>query len=194
MAASAGHRWRSSRPGNYRLNPFLFSVQLTDAVDIPDNKVGIVTTREGASLPAGEIAGPSVSGHDMFQNPQGFIDAKGCKGLQEQVLLAGRYFINPRFATVELVDMTEVPIAHVGVVIAFVGREGKDVSMAISSPRVRRACGSNRSIQAAVSPWRAPKEGVRTAVRAYSIVVAVNLLIATAYLAYWGIIGWRTWA
>jgi uncharacterized membrane protein YqiK len=115
-------------PGNYRLNPFLFSVQLADAIDIPDNKVGIVTTREGRALPAGEIAGPSVPGHDMFQNPQGFVDAKGSKGLQEQVLLAGRYFINPRFATVEFVDMTEVPIAHVGVVIAFVGQEGKDVT------------------------------------------------------------------
>jgi uncharacterized membrane protein YqiK len=115
-------------PGTYRLNPFLFSVQLTDVVDIPDNKIGVVTTREGASLPSGEIAGPSVPGHDMFQNPQAFIDAKGCKGLQEQVLLAGRYFINPRFATVELVNMTEVPIAHVGVVIAFVGKEGKDVT------------------------------------------------------------------
>jgi hypothetical protein len=25
-------------PGNYRINPFLFSVQLADALDIPDNK------------------------------------------------------------------------------------------------------------------------------------------------------------
>src|ERR1700729_2955910 len=115
-------------PGTYRINPFLFSVQLADAVDIPDNKVGIVTTREGLSLAAGEIAGPVIEGHNMFQSPQAFVDAKGCKGLQEQVLLAGRYFINPRFATVELVDMVEVPIAHVGVVIAFVGREGKDVT------------------------------------------------------------------
>ena len=64
----------------------------------------------------------------MFQNPQAFIDQHGSKGLQEQALLAGRYFINPRFATVELVNMTEVPIAHVGVVVAFVGKEGRDVT------------------------------------------------------------------
>jgi uncharacterized membrane protein YqiK len=115
-------------PGTYRINPFLFSVQLTDAVDIPDNKVGVVTTREGKPLPAGEIAGATVPGHDGFQNPQAFIDAGGYKGLQEQVLLAGRYFINPRFATVELVDMTNVPIANVGVVISYVGSEGKDVT------------------------------------------------------------------
>jgi uncharacterized membrane protein YqiK len=115
-------------PGTYRINPFVFSIQLADVVDIEDNKVGIVTTREGKALSTGEIAGPVVQGHNMFQSPQVFVDADGCKGLQEQVLLAGRYFINPRFATVETVDMTEVPIAHVGVVIAFVGKEGKDVT------------------------------------------------------------------
>ena len=115
-------------PGTYRLNPFLFAVMLADAIDIPDNQAGIVTTREGTALPAGEIAGPTVPGHSMFQTSQAFFEAQGCKGLQEQVLLAGRYFINPRFATVELVALTEVPIAHVGVVIAYVGKEGKDVT------------------------------------------------------------------
>jgi len=115
-------------PGTYRINPFLFFVQQVDAVDIPENKVGIVTTREGSPLAEGEIAGPTVAGHSMFQNPQAFVDNNGSKGLQEQVLLAGRYFINPRFATIETVAMVDVPIAHVGVVIAYVGKEGKDVT------------------------------------------------------------------
>jgi uncharacterized membrane protein YqiK len=115
-------------PGTYRINPFLFFVQQVDAIDIPENKVGIVTTREGSALATGEIAGPIVGGHNMFQNPQAFVDNGGSKGLQEQVLLAGRYFINPRFAMLEIVDMVEVPIAHVGVVIGFVGKEGKDVT------------------------------------------------------------------
>jgi uncharacterized membrane protein YqiK len=115
-------------PGSYRINPLLFDVTLADMLDIPQNKLGIVTTREGATLETGEIAGPEVTGHDCFQNPQSFIDKGGNKGLQEQVLLAGRYFINPRFATVEIIDMVEVPIAHVGVVIAYVGREGQDVT------------------------------------------------------------------
>ncbi|MFO1426538.1 MAG: SPFH domain-containing protein [Steroidobacteraceae bacterium] len=115
-------------PGSYRINNWLFAVQLADVIDIPDNKVGIVTTREGAPLAQGEIAGAVVADHNMFQDPQAFIDRRGSKGLQEQVLLAGRYFINPRFATVELVDMIDVPIAHVGVVISYVGNEGKDVT------------------------------------------------------------------
>ncbi len=115
-------------PGTYRINPLLFRVELANAIDIPDNKVGVVTTREGCALAKGEIAGLTVEGHNMFQSPQAFIDNHGTKGLQEQVLLSGRYFINPRFATIEMVDMFEVPIAHVGVVIAYVGSEGKDVT------------------------------------------------------------------
>lgn len=114
--------------GKYRINPRLFNVSMADVLDVPDNKVGIVTTREGAPLKTGEIAGPEIPGHNMFQDPQAFVDNCGTKGLQEQVLLAGRYFINPMFATVEIIDMTEVPIASVGVVVAFVGKFGADVT------------------------------------------------------------------
>ena len=115
-------------PGSYRINTAFFTIFLEDALEITDNKVGIVTTREGKSLPTGDIAGREVQSHSMFQNAQAFIDNGGYKGLQEQVLLAGRYFINPRFATVEMKPMTEVPIANVGVVIAFVGAVGVDLS------------------------------------------------------------------
>ncbi len=114
--------------GKYRINPRLFKVSMANVQDVPDNKVGIVTTREGASLKTGEIAGPEVTGHNLFQDPQAFVDNAGTKGLQEQVLLAGRYFINPMFATVEIIEMTEVPIASVGVVVAFVGKAGDDVT------------------------------------------------------------------
>jgi uncharacterized membrane protein YqiK len=114
--------------GQYRINPRLFSVRAVDVVDVPDNKVGVVTTREGAPLITGDIAGKEINGHNMYQNGQAFIDAGGFKGLQEQVILAGRYFINPMFATVEVVEMTKVPIANAGVVIAYVGQEGEDVT------------------------------------------------------------------
>jgi uncharacterized membrane protein YqiK len=114
--------------GQYRINPRLFAVKAVDSVDIPDNMLGIVTTKEGAALPKGEIAGQEIVQHNLFQDGQAFISSGGFKGLQEQVILAGRYFINPMFATVEVVKMTEVPIANAGVVIAYVGVEGADVT------------------------------------------------------------------
>jgi uncharacterized membrane protein YqiK len=115
-------------PGTYRINTALFSIVDEKVLEIEDNKVGVVTTKEGKPLAKDEIAGKEVPGHNMFQDAQTFIDSGGFKGLQEQVMLAGRYFINPRFATVETMDMTTVPIANVGVVIAYVGSIGVDVT------------------------------------------------------------------
>jgi uncharacterized membrane protein YqiK len=115
-------------PGTYRINSGLFTVVQEPVLEIEDNMVGVVTTREGRALPTGEIAGGEIPGHNMFQDAQAFIDNGGFKGLQEQVMLAGRYFINPRFATVVTKPMTEVPIANAGVVIAFVGAVGVDVT------------------------------------------------------------------
>jgi len=115
-------------PGTYRINTAFFWVKIEKALEIPDNRVGIVTTKDGKPLETGEIAGKEVPGHNRFQDGEAFIENGGYKGLQEQVLLSGRYYINPRFATVEIVDMTNVPIAHAGVVIAYVGTPGIDVT------------------------------------------------------------------
>jgi uncharacterized membrane protein YqiK len=115
-------------PGTYRINTSVFSVTPAKVLEIAVNAVGVVTVKDGKPLTTGEIAGPEVPGHNSFQDAQAFIDAGGNKGLQEQVMLAGRYFINPMFATVEIKPMTAVPIANVGVVIAYVGQPGKDVT------------------------------------------------------------------
>jgi CubicO group peptidase (beta-lactamase class C family) len=42
--------------------------------------------------------------------------------------------------------------------------------------------------------WRAPVQETRRSVRIFTGVVSAALLVATLYLAYWGIIGLRTWA
>ena len=115
-------------PGSYRINTFLFEVEMTDMTSIPDNAVGIVTTQEGKPLEEQQIAGKIVEGHNKFQDVDIFMESGGYKGLQEQVILAGSYFLNPWFAKVEMVKMTEIPIGHVGVVISYVGPEGKDLS------------------------------------------------------------------
>jgi hypothetical protein len=50
------------------------------------------------------------------------------------------------------------------------------------------------SIASAVALWRARQADIRGGIRWYSIAVTLALLITTAYLSYWGIIGLRTWA
>ena len=115
-------------PGSYRINTFLFEVEMVDMTNIPENAVGIVTTLEGRPLDEGQIAGRLIDGHNKFQDVDLFLQNNGYKGLQEQVILAGSYFLNPWFAKVEMVRMTEIPIGHVGVVISYVGAEGVDTS------------------------------------------------------------------
>jgi uncharacterized membrane protein YqiK len=115
-------------PGSYRINTFLFEVAVTDMVSIPDNAVGIVTTLEGKPLADGQIAGKIIADHNKFQDVDLFLANGGYKGLQEQVMLAGSYFLNPWFVKVDTVNMTEISIGYVGVVISYVGEDGPDVS------------------------------------------------------------------
>jgi len=129
--ANGGRKGRQTAiiaPGSYGINTFLFEVELTDMTNIPDNAVGVVTTLEGKPLEEGQIAGKIIPGHNKFQDVDRFLLEEGYKGLQEQVILAGSYFLNPWFAKLEMVKMTEIPIGHVGVVISYVGDEGKDLS------------------------------------------------------------------
>lgn len=129
--ANGGRKGRQTAiiaPGSYRINTLLFDIELTDMTMIPDNAVGVVTTMEGKPLEEGQIAGKVIEGHNKFQDVDLFLQSEGYKGLQEQVILAGSYFLNPWFAKLEMVKMTEITIGYVGVVISFVGEEGKDLS------------------------------------------------------------------
>lgn len=123
-----GRQTTMMTPGSYRVNTFLFDIEIADMVNIPDNAVGIVTTMEGKAIENGSIAGKIIAGHNNFQDADTFLVNGGYKGLQEQVILAGSYFFNPWFAKVEMVKMTEIPIGHVGVVISYVGTDGEDLS------------------------------------------------------------------
>ncbi len=127
--------------GTYRINPALFEVvtpataKAHDMVpsqlhvyQLPPDRVGIVTMMDGRPIPAGDLAGPIVAAHESFQRGQAFVDANGCRGLQEEVLLSGSWNLNPWLVQVEQVPLTEIPIGYVGVVVSYVGREHLDVS------------------------------------------------------------------
>lgn len=114
--------------GTYRINTFLFEIYTVDMFTVNENMVGIVTTLDGSPIEEGSIAGKTVEGHNNFQDTDAFLSAGGNKGLQPQVILAGSYYLNPWFVSVEEIKMTEIPIGYVGVVISYVGQEGKDLS------------------------------------------------------------------
>jgi uncharacterized membrane protein YqiK len=127
--------------GTYRINPAAFDVVLPATAtahgmkpaelhvyQMPSDQVGIVTVLDGCPITAGDLAGPTVKGHESFQRGQVFMDAGGCRGLQEEVLLSGTWNLNPWFVRVDPVPLTEIPIGYVGVVVSYVGQEHLDVS------------------------------------------------------------------
>lgn len=103
---------------------------------IREDKLAVVTTHEGQSLPEGTIVAPIVGAdpadaaryHHDFQNLETFIDAGGYKGRQLQVLVEGTYYLNARFASWEIVPKTEVPVGFVGVVVSYTGKAGMDIT------------------------------------------------------------------
>jgi uncharacterized membrane protein YqiK len=114
--------------GMYRINQVLFEIFKAQVTTVPPDKVGIITCLDGAPMPKGQMAAPAVGGHANFQEPEKFMENGGCRGLQEQIILAGQYNLNPWFAEVKLAELYEVPIGHVGVVVSFVGSDEKDIS------------------------------------------------------------------
>lgn len=96
---------------------------------IRDDKLAVITTHEGRSLPEGSIVAPVVAGeHRDYQEPEAFIDHGGFKGRQLQVLVEGTYYLNARFATHEIVAKTIVPVGFVGVVVSYTGKAGNDIT------------------------------------------------------------------
>jgi len=114
--------------GTYRINTFAFTVTIADMVIIHESRVGVVTTLDGLPISKDQIAGAYVDGHNNFQDFDVFLENGGSRGLQPQIVLAGSYNINPWAVQIEENLMTEVPIGYVGVVISYIGEDGKDIT------------------------------------------------------------------
>jgi uncharacterized membrane protein YqiK len=110
----------SANATQYNVNPEELKVYT-----VAKDKIGIVTTLEGKTLPEGEIAGNTIKGHDNFQKPQKFIEAGGYKGLQEEFLQEGSWTLNPWFVRVEQVPLVEILAEQVGVIISYVGKDNE---------------------------------------------------------------------
>jgi len=110
----------SANATQYNVNPEELKVYT-----VGKDKIGIVTTLEGKTLPEGEIAGNTIKDHDNFQKPQKFIEAGGYKGLQEEFLQEGSWTLNPWFVRIEQVPLVEILAEQVGVIISYVGKDNE---------------------------------------------------------------------
>ncbi len=100
-----------------------------------DDCIAILTVHDGPSLEPGEIIAPSPAtsredpvDHHNYQDIEAFLRAGGRRGRQLLPLTEGTYFVNRWFASVEVIPKTVVPIGHVGVVVSYFGRKGRDLT------------------------------------------------------------------
>src|SRR6201991_89958 len=88
-----GIQLRTLPPGLWPIHPYLFRVSVAKATIIPQGKVGIMTTADGAPLDAGRLLGKAIKGHRNFQDAEQFIASGGQKGPQVEILTPGTYRI-----------------------------------------------------------------------------------------------------
>ncbi|MCF7838214.1 MAG: hypothetical protein K9N49_06250 [Candidatus Marinimicrobia bacterium] len=103
--AEPGQRgiWRGALgPGKYRLNPYGYKVDIVDVTGIPIGYAGVITSLSGTQAPAGTFAQP------------------GQKGIREDILQPGLYYINPKEYKV---DVLEIGLNQV----SLLGRDGGEV-------------------------------------------------------------------
>jgi uncharacterized membrane protein YqiK len=88
-----GMQLRTLPPGLWPIHPYLFRVSVAKATVIPQGKIGIVTTADGAPLDPGRLLGKAIKGHRNFQDAEQFIASGGHKGPQVEILTPGTYRI-----------------------------------------------------------------------------------------------------
>jgi len=105
--------------------PVIYDVQKSPLVEIKKGYVGLLTARDGRPLPPGEIYADEwdpANFKRMAEDAEYFLtEGGGYKGPQVSVLRPGAYRINPALFTLEVVGVTNIERATVGVVKSNVG-------------------------------------------------------------------------
>lgn len=108
--------------GRHFRDPYLYDVEIREAVTIPPGKVGLVTSKVGAELPQGE-----------------FLAEPGQKGIWRRLLGPGRYRLNPYGYQIDMLDAVSIPIGYVGVVTSLSGRQAPEGEFAARGEKGVRA-------------------------------------------------------
>ena len=100
--------------------PWQYSVDFVSFVEVPKGKIGLVSARDGVSLPVGAILARFVP-CDNFQSARLFLTNGGFRGKQVAYLNSATYRINPQLFEVSIADITNIEDGQVGVITALDG-------------------------------------------------------------------------
>lgn len=108
-----GIQLRTLPPGLWPIHPYLFRVSIATATVIPQGKVGVMTSSDGAPLDAGRLLGKAIDGHHNFQDAERYISSGGQKGPQVDILTPGTYRIHTQSLPIEGGDATKPGLFYV---------------------------------------------------------------------------------
>lgn len=104
--------------GRHFLNPILYQWEIKPMFVIPPGKIGIVTSKVGEDLQAGE-----------------FLADEGEKGIWRRVLGPGKYRINPYGYLIKEISAVSIPIGYAGVVTSLSGERAPEGTFADSNQK-----------------------------------------------------------
>jgi len=112
-------------PGEHRINPHLFKVNVVPATIVGKNEIAIVESIAGKAIAPGKIMAEPVESN-LFQDGVAFLENGGQKGPQVQILTPGMYRINTYLFKVKNQEAIVVPGGHIRMVTAMDGAQIPD--------------------------------------------------------------------
>ncbi|MGL4596194.1 MAG: SPFH domain-containing protein [Bacteroidia bacterium] len=117
----AGFQAQTLAPGLYFwMWVWQFEVNMQTFTIIPEGKIGLVLSKDGAEIPTGTILGRRVE-CDNFQDAEKFLSNGGQRGRQATYITAGSYRINTLLFQVSVTEMVRIQESMLGIVTTLDG-------------------------------------------------------------------------
>ncbi len=117
----AGFQAKTLAPGLYFGKwPWQYDIKMEYFTVIPEGKIGLILSKDGAEIPTGNILAKKVE-CDNFQDAEGFLNNAGQKGRQSAYITAGSYRINTLLFELSISDMVRIQESMVGIITTLDG-------------------------------------------------------------------------
>ena len=156
------------RPGKYRLNPYLFSVEAREALDVPTGNVAVIRSNIQTRPDCPKTMDVTGRTGETVAIP---IVPKGCIGVWDEPLPPGRYYLNEKAYVATVIPTRLQTWTYVGgytdrKINLRVDNDGKISQEEISSEIPIPEDAADRSITVRVEGWTVPVD-MRVVVQVY---------------------------
>lgn len=123
LLGEVGIQARTLGPGLHFLIPFLYSAKKFPFTNIAEDEIGMIESIDGDPIPPGKIFARVVTGHNSFQDGEGFLRNGGQKGPQIEILPPGTYRINQILFNISKMPAIIIDKGKIGIVTSMDGEQ-----------------------------------------------------------------------